>query len=79
MTSNMSAFKTIYYFVQEGNSWQFKVTACFQLSIDLLICGQAYLYRHNIAGDMASSALPNEDLESLTRGQQARDSVDGRQ
>lgn len=72
MTWNMSAFKTIYYFVQEGNSWQFKITACFQLSVDFLILAQAFLYRgntprSNVAYINPESQVDLADPDSISR------------
>lgn len=56
------AFKTIYFFAQPGNSWQFKATACFQLSVDCLICAQAWIYRRNTT---RRESVQLEDEEAL--------------
>lgn len=55
------AFKTLYFFFQAGNTWQFKATACFQLSVDFLILLQAYSYRHNRVTCLATHALKSPD------------------
>ncbi|KAK9893900.1 hypothetical protein P389DRAFT_147427 [Cystobasidium minutum MCA 4210] len=71
------AFKTLYFFFQEGNSWQFKATACFQLSIDLLICGQAWIYRHNTAsGDYQQPMLAEESENPSRQHTETRNSIE---
>ncbi|KWU46170.1 hypothetical protein RHOSPDRAFT_32162 [Rhodotorula sp. JG-1b] len=50
------AVKTIYFFVTPNNPLQFKLCGLFQLSIDLLLCGQTFLYRKETARDLAERA-----------------------
>lgn len=54
------------------------LSACFQLSIDLLICGQAYLYRNNTDAGALHQPLVNQDLEIEAREPAARDSLESR-
>ncbi|GAA5849535.1 hypothetical protein JCM8547_000487 [Rhodosporidiobolus lusitaniae] len=48
--------KTIYFFVTPDNGLAFKACACFQLSIDLCLCIQTFLYREKTAQDLAERA-----------------------
>ncbi|KAF7309604.1 Clathrin heavy chain [Mycena indigotica] len=53
------AFKTAYFFLQ-GSPLQFKVCAIFQLSVDLAIVGQRFVYGN---APPATVVLDEEDLE----------------
>ncbi|GAA5870662.1 hypothetical protein JCM3774_001719 [Rhodotorula dairenensis] len=50
------AVKTIYFFVTPNNPLQFKLCGLFQLSVDLLLCGQTFLYRKETARELAERA-----------------------
>lgn len=52
------------FFVKEGNSIQFKACAVFQLSIDILLVGQTFLYREQTRRDLL------EQEEYKTRSQE---------
>ncbi|KAI5480461.1 ER to Golgi transport-related protein [Pseudohyphozyma bogoriensis] len=44
--------KTIYFFVTPDNSIAFKACSCFQLSVDVLLCIQTWMYRKQTAIDI---------------------------
>ncbi|GAA5825587.1 hypothetical protein JCM11251_000296 [Rhodosporidiobolus azoricus] len=48
--------KTIYFFVTPDTPLAFKACGVFQLSIDVLLCLQTFLYRHKTAEDLAARA-----------------------
>ncbi|TNY20033.1 hypothetical protein DMC30DRAFT_274732 [Rhodotorula diobovata] len=47
------AVKTVYFFATPDNGLQFKLCSVFQLSVDLLLCAQTFLYRAQTARDLA--------------------------
>ncbi|GAA5955393.1 hypothetical protein JCM21900_005361 [Sporobolomyces salmonicolor] len=49
-------FKSVYYFVTPDNGLAFKACAVFQLSVDILLCIQTWLYRKKTAQDLADQA-----------------------
>ncbi|GAA6027533.1 hypothetical protein JCM8097_007909 [Rhodosporidiobolus ruineniae] len=49
------AYKTIYYFTTP-TTLPFKACAVFQLSVDVLLCMQTFLYRRKTAADLAERA-----------------------
>ncbi|GAA5903760.1 hypothetical protein JCM8208_006570 [Rhodotorula glutinis] len=45
-----------HFFVTPDNGLQFKLCSVFQLSVDLMLCGQTFLYRDQTARDLAERA-----------------------
>ncbi|GAA5982043.1 hypothetical protein JCM10908_004715 [Rhodotorula pacifica] len=45
--------KTLYFFVTPNNPLQFKLCGLFQLSVDLLLCVQTFMYRKETARELA--------------------------
>ncbi|POY71765.1 hypothetical protein BMF94_5126 [Rhodotorula taiwanensis] len=62
------ACKTVYFYVTPDNPLQFKLCGLFQLSVDLLLCVQTYLYRKQTALDLAERAQAGEDEEAGVAG-----------
>ncbi|GAA5825771.1 hypothetical protein JCM3770_000636 [Rhodotorula araucariae] len=50
------AVKTVYFFVTPDNGPAFKLCSVFQLSVDLMLCVQTFLYRAQTARDLAERA-----------------------
>lgn len=55
------AVKLIYYFVSDDVTIAFKACACFQLSIDLMLLAQTWLYRKQTQKDMEELARLRQD------------------
>ncbi|KPV75241.1 uncharacterized protein RHOBADRAFT_53244 [Rhodotorula graminis WP1] len=48
--------RSVYFFVTPDNGLQFKLCSVFQLSVDLMLCAQTFLYREQTARDLAERA-----------------------
>ncbi|SGY16920.1 BQ5605_C012g07028 [Microbotryum silenes-dioicae] len=53
--------KTIYFFATENNGPAFKICALFQLSVDMLLCIQTWMYRAKTQRDLQSNSLLREE------------------
>ncbi|GAA5997761.1 Any1p [Rhodotorula paludigena] len=49
-------FKLLYYLFTPDNGLQFKLCGAFQLTVDILLCLQTFLYRHKTAQDLSERA-----------------------
>lgn len=54
------AFKTVYFFLTPDNAVSFKACAIFQLSVDIALVAQTYLYREQTALDLQNRIGLNE-------------------